>query len=71
MLLSPVLAKFLHDCPLVLKSASMPWRLLKQIWRDFIPTVMLLSVMSVLFVALPISEILEGLTNYHVISPAQ
>jgi hypothetical protein len=62
--LSPVLAMFHLDCTLAMKPASTPWRLLpKQIWRDSLPIYMLLSDVSVLVVALPSSEIPEGLIS--------
>jgi hypothetical protein len=65
----PVLAIFHHDCPLAVKTASTPWCLLpKQTWRDSLPTHMLLSAVSILVVALPSLEILEGLMNYSVYS---
>jgi hypothetical protein len=36
--LSPLLAMFRHDCPLVVKPATTPWHLLpKQTWRDCLP----------------------------------
>jgi hypothetical protein len=63
--LSPVLAMFRHDCPLTVKPASTPWRLLsKWTWRDPLPNDMLLSAVSILLVALPSLEIPEGLLNY-------
>jgi hypothetical protein len=66
--LYPVLAKFLHDCPLAVKPTSMPWRLLsKKPWRDSPPIDMVFSVVSFLVVALPSSEILEGRMNYSVL----
>jgi hypothetical protein len=64
--LTPVLTIFCHDCPLAVKPASMPWCLQKQIWRDSLPIDMLLSAVSLMVVALPSSEVLEGLMNYPV-----
>jgi hypothetical protein len=65
--LSPVLAMFCQECPLAVKPESTPQRLiLKQTRRDSLPTDMLLSAVSVLIVALPSSEIPEGLMNYSV-----
>jgi hypothetical protein len=65
--LSPVLAVFHHDCPLVVEPASTPWHLLpKQIWRNSLPINMLLSAVSVLVVALPSLDIPEGFMNYPV-----
>jgi hypothetical protein len=56
---------FRHDCPLAVKPASTPWRLLpKQTWRDFY--LLLLSAVSLLVVALPSSEVPEGFMNYSV-----
>jgi hypothetical protein len=56
-----------HDCPLVVKPASMPGCLLpKQNWRDSLPTDMLFSAASVLVVGLPSSEVPEGRMNYPV-----
>jgi hypothetical protein len=54
--------------PLAAKPARIPWRLLpnKKTLRDSLPIDMLLSAVSVSVVALPISEILEGLMNYPV-----
>jgi hypothetical protein len=58
---------FHYDYPLTVKPASMPWHLLpKQTWKDSLPTDMLPSSVSVLVVALPSSEVLEGLMNYTV-----
>jgi hypothetical protein len=63
--LSPVLTMFHHNCPLAVKPASTPWRLLpKQTWRDSLFSDMLLSAVSVLTAALPSLEVLEGLMNY-------
>jgi hypothetical protein len=65
--LSPVLALVHHDCPLAVKPAGTPWRLLpKQTSRDSLPTDMLLSAVSVMVVALLGSEVPEGLMNYSV-----
>jgi hypothetical protein len=62
---SPALAIFRHNCPIAVKPASMPWHLLpKQTWRDYLPIDMLFSVVSALVVALPSSEVPEGLMNY-------
>jgi hypothetical protein len=59
--LFPVHAMFRHDCPLAVKPTSTPWRLehTKKTWRDFLPTDMLLSAVSVLVVAQPRSEVPE------------
>jgi hypothetical protein len=64
--LFPVHTMFHHDCPLVVKNASMPWHLVhqKKNRRDSLPIDMPLSAVSVLIVAEPSSEVLEGLTNY-------
>ena len=61
-------AMFRHDCPLVVKPASTPRRLVqkKNTWRDSPPIDMLLSVVSVLAVVQPSSEVPEGLMNYPV-----
>jgi len=65
--LFPVHAMFHHDCPLAVKPASMPRRLVhKKTWRDSLPIDMLLSAVSVLVVAQPSSEFPEGLLNYPV-----
>jgi hypothetical protein len=65
--LFPVHAMFCHNCPLVVKPASMPWHLVhKKTWRDSLPIDMLLSAVSVLVVAQPSSKIPEGLMNYPV-----
>jgi len=65
--LFPVQAMFRHNCPLVVKLASMPRRLVyKKSWRDSLPIDILLSAVSVLVVAQPILEVLEGLMNYPV-----
>jgi len=62
-----------HDCPLAVKPASTPWRLvplpkkeIKPTWRDSLPIDMLLSAVSVLVVAQPSWEVPEGLMNYPV-----
>jgi len=58
---------FRHECPLAVIPASMPWRLVhKKTCRDSLPIDMLLSAVSVLVVAQPSSEVLEGLMNYPV-----
>jgi hypothetical protein len=51
--LFPVYAMFRHNCPLTLKPASTPRRLVhkKKTWRDSLPIDMLLSAVSVLVVA--------------------
>ena len=66
--LFPVHAMFRHDCPLAMKPASRPRRLVhkKKTWRDSLPIDMLLSAVSVLVVVQPSTEILEGLLNYPV-----
>jgi hypothetical protein len=52
------------DCPLAVKPASTPRRLLrKQTWRDSLPIDMLLSAVSVLVAAMPSSGVPEGLIN--------
>ena len=43
----------------------------KKTWRDSLPIDMLLFAVSVLVVALPISEVPEGIMNYPVYSPQQ
>jgi hypothetical protein len=54
--LSPVHAMFRHNCPLAVKLASTPRRLLpKKTWRDSLLIDMLLFAVSVLVVALPSS----------------
>ena len=67
-LLFPVHIMFRHDCPLAVKPASTPRRLLhkKALGRDSLPVDMLLSAVSVLVVAQTILEVLEGLMNYPV-----
>jgi hypothetical protein len=60
---------FRHDCPQqrnqqLCDGAYYP----KQTWRDSLPTDMFLSALSVLVVALPSSEFLDRLMNYHVCS---
>ena len=63
--LSPVHAIFRHDCPIAVKPASTPRRLLpKQTLTDSLSVDMLLSAVSVLVVAQPSPELPEGLTNY-------
>ena len=63
--LSPVHAIFRHDCPLALKPASTPRRLLpKQTVTDSLPTDMFLSAVYVLVLAQPGLEFPGGLTNY-------
>jgi len=58
---------FHHDCPLAMKSASTPRRLVqKKTWRDSLPINTLLSAVSVLVIAQPSLEIPEGLMNYPV-----
>jgi hypothetical protein len=65
--LSPVLVMFRHNCHLAVKPASTSWSLLpKRTWRDSLPIDVLLSAVSVLAVALPSSEVPEGLMNYPV-----
>jgi hypothetical protein len=65
--LSPVHTMFCHGCPLAVKPASTPRHLLpKNTWRDSVPIDVLLSAVSVLVVALPSSEVPEGLMNYPV-----
>jgi hypothetical protein len=66
--LSPVYAMFRYDCPLAVKPASTSWRLLpKKTCRESPPIDVLLSAVSVLAVALPSSEVQEGLMDYPVI----
>jgi hypothetical protein len=63
--LSPVHAMFRHDCPLTVKHASIPRRLVKKTtWSDALPIGMLLSAGPILVVAQLSSETLEGLINY-------
>jgi hypothetical protein len=65
--LFPVHAMFRHDCPLAVKPATTPWRLVhKKTWRASLPIDMVLSAVSVLVVELPSSEFQEGLMNYPV-----
>jgi hypothetical protein len=65
--LFPVHAMFRHDCPLEVKPASTPRGLVyKETWRDSQPIDLLLSAVSVLVVAQPISEVPEGLMDYSV-----
>jgi hypothetical protein len=67
--LSPAYAMFRHDCPLAVKPASTPQRLLpKQTLTESLPVDML-SAVSVLVVAQPSSEVQEGLMNYPVFLP--
>jgi hypothetical protein len=57
-------AMFCHDCPLAIKPASTPQRLVhKKTWRDSVLVYMLLSAVSVLVVAQRSSEVPEGLMN--------
>jgi hypothetical protein len=50
-----------------MKPASISRHLLpKQTWRDFVPIDMHFSAVSILIVALPSSEVPEGLTTYPV-----
>jgi len=59
-LLFPVHAMFRHDCPLAVKPASTPRRLVhKETWTDSLPIDILLSVVSVLVFALPSSKVPE------------
>ena len=65
--LFPVHAMFRHDCPLAVKPASTPRRLIqKKKSLDSVPIDMLRSAVSVLVVVQPISEVPEGLMNYPV-----
>jgi len=66
--LFPVHAMFHHDCPLAVKPASTPRRLIhkKKTWRDSLLIDMLLSAVSVLVVAQSCLEVPEGLMNYPV-----
>ena len=65
--LFPVHAMFRHDCPLAVKSASTPRRLVhKKNWRNSLHIDMLLSAVSVLVVVQQSSEVPEGLMNYPV-----
>ena len=57
---------FRHDCPLAVKPAGMPWRLVHKKILDSLPTDVLVSAASVLVVAQPSSQVLEGLMNYPV-----
>ena len=63
--LFPVHTMFHHDCPLAVKPASTPRRLVqkKKTWRDSLPVDILISAVSVLVIAQPSSEVPEGLTN--------
>jgi hypothetical protein len=65
--LSPVLAIFRHGRPLAVKPAITPWRQLpKQTLRDSLLIGMLHSAVSIFVVALPSSEVPEGLMKYSV-----
>jgi hypothetical protein len=65
--LSTVHAMFRHDCPLAVKPASTPRRLLpRKTWKHSLPIDTLLSVVSVLVVALPSSQVPDGLMNHPV-----
>jgi hypothetical protein len=64
--LFPVHVVFRHDWPLAVKPASTPQRRAHK-KTFFLPTDMLLSAVSVLVVAQPSSEVLEGLANYPVL----
>jgi hypothetical protein len=58
---------FRHDCPLAVKPATTPWRLLpKEKWTDSLPVQMLLSAVCVLVAPQTISELSEGLMSYPV-----
>jgi hypothetical protein len=61
-----VYAMFRHYCPLAVKPADRPWHLVykQKTCRDTLPIDMLLSVVPVLVVGQPSSEIPEGLMNY-------
>jgi hypothetical protein len=66
--LFPVHAMFHHNCPLAVKPASTPQRLVhKKTWRDSLPIDMLLSAVSFLVVAQPSSDFPEGLMSYPVL----
>jgi hypothetical protein len=65
--LFPVHTMLRHDCPLAVKPASTPTRLVhKKAWSDSLSIDMLLSAVSVLVVAQLSSELPEGLMNYPV-----
>jgi len=65
--LFPLHAMFSRDCPLAVKLACTPQRLVhKKTWRNSLLIDMLLSAVSVLVVAQPSSEVPEGLMNYPV-----
>ena len=65
--LFPVHDMFRHDCPLAVKPASTPRRLVhKRTWTDSLLIDTLLSDVSVLVVAPPSSEFPEGLTKHPV-----
>ena len=67
--LFPVHVIFRHDCPLAVKPASTPRRLVHtKTWTDSLTLDMVLSAVSVLLVAQPISEVPEGLMNYPVLT---
>jgi hypothetical protein len=67
--LFPVDAKFRHECPLAVKPATTPRRLVhKKAWREILPFDVLLYAVSVLVVAQPSSEFPQGLMNYRVFS---
>jgi hypothetical protein len=58
---------FHHDCPLAVKPASMPRRLVqKKTWRDSPPVDMLLFSVTIPATVPQRLEILEGLMNYPV-----
>ena len=66
--LFPVHAVFRHDCPLAVKPASTPRRLVHtKTWRESLPIDMLLSAVSVLLLVQPSSEIPAGLMYYPVL----
>jgi hypothetical protein len=59
---------FRHDCPLVVKPASTPWRLEhKKNLRDSLPIDMLPFTMTILATVPQRSEIPEGLMSYPVL----
>ena len=65
--LFPVHAMFRHDCPLAVKHASTPWRIVQmQTRRDSLLIDMLLSAVTFLIVTQLSSKVLEGLMNYPV-----
>jgi hypothetical protein len=62
--LFPVQAMFHHDCPLAVKFASTPRRLLhKKTWRDSLPNNMLPFCLTIPAILRQRSEIPEGLMN--------